>query len=281
MHPTNQNRGRAAASEAQSWHARRVAIVSELAGPIAQDCANLLTTIRAGCDLLAGELGGTPHREDLEAIARSADNAAALLRQLVALASTEAVQARLIALDDLVAGFERVLRRLLGDAVPLRVDLGHAGFIHADASAIEHVILGVVLAARETVAGGAQLWLATERVVVEQLEEAADEDGVGIPAGVYASASIALPGHPRDVETAVDVGDRAFRTSVGTAAAMVHHTGGYVREWVTEDGVTIELLFPSCLVSSEAPRRPRVARRRGRRGSAARGGERPSGPTAA
>ena len=274
VHTRNERIDASTPDETQAWQARRLHMIAELAGPVAQDCANLLTTIRAGCDLLAGELGETRHRGDIDAIGRAADNATALLRQLAALASTEETQARLIALDDLVAGFERVLLRLLGDAVPLRVDLGHAGFIHAEASPIEHVILGIVLAAREVVTGGGPLWLATERVVVEAARDVSTQDAAGIPPGAYAAVSIAVPG----VE-----GERLARSrlvAVTTAAAMVRHTGGYLREWESEEGTMVELLFPSCVVSSESPGRPRSMRRRGRRGPAARR-EGPSGPTAA
>jgi len=264
--------------EAEMWRARRVAIIAELTSSVAHDCVNLLTAIRAGCDLLRDELHDARHRKDVTNIAHSADTAATLVQQLLALGSTRAAPPRLIALDDLVANFERVLVRLLGASWPLRLDLGHAGFIHAEASSIEHLLLGVVLGVRDLVREGGSIALATERVVLERPIEGECRE---IPAGVYAAVVIDVPGPMSASAPAVeDESDGSAISGLLSAARMAEHAGGFVRTIAGEDGTLLQLLFPSCLVSSEPQRSAGAARIRGRRGSS-RGGTRPSGPTAA
>ena len=241
--------------EEELWAARRLAVIGELAGGIAHDCGNLLTAIRAYSDLLKADLSDTRHREDLDAIARSADNAAVLVRQLLSLGRQGSAQPKLVSVDELVGSFERVLIRLVGNGRTLRIDPGQAGFIHADPAMIEHVLLNLVVSARDALPDGGEIAITTARAL---LEIPFAQAGVTIPAGSYPEVRVSFDADARTRDAIL----RAVRPAgssgatevepigVTTAAAMVRRAGGHFIAEGRDDGKTVlRLLFASCVVS--------------------------------
>ena len=256
--------------EEELWASRRLSAIGELAGSIAHDCGNLLTAIRAYSDLLRSELSDTRHCEDLDAIARSADNAAALVRQLSTLGRQGNAHPRLLSVDELVAAFERVLIRLVGERRTLRVDPGQAGFVHADPALIEHVLLNVVISARDAMPDGGQIAITTERVL---LDLPFTHAGGVIPAGSYPEVRVRFSASDatRDaIVRAVDAEDPASAVGiepigVATAATMIRRAGGYLIVEGGSDGTCVlRMLFPSCIVT---PDQPTAQSRRTRRGA--------------
>ena len=248
--------------EEELWAARRLSAVGELAGSIAHDCGNLLTAIRAYADLLKGDLGETKHREDLDAIARSADNASALVRQLLNLGRQGNAQPRLVSVDELVVAFERILLRLVGggDGRTLRVDPGQAGFVHADPAMIEHVLLNIVVSARDAMPDGGQIAISTDRAT---LGIPFSHAGGAIPAGTYPEVrvSFSVDARTRDaIVRAVQAGESsrdidAEPIGVATAVSMIRRAGGYVIAEAGRDGTCVlRMLFASCIVTPEPPR---------------------------
>ena len=268
--PERSTREQLARREEELWSARRLSAIGELAGSIAHDCGNQLTAIRAYSDLLKTDLGDTKHREDLDAIARSADNAAALVRQLSTLGRQGNAQPRLLSVDDLVAAFERVLLRLVGEGRTLRVDPGQAGFVHADPALIEHVLLNVVISARDAMPEGGQIAITTDRALLDV--PFAHIGGV-IPAGSYPEVRVRFAAsdatrvamlravRAEDAASALDVDP----IGVATAATMVRRAGGHlIVEAGSDETCVLRMLFPSCVVT---PDHARGSTRRTRRGT--------------
>ncbi|HUF27495.1 MAG TPA: histidine kinase dimerization/phospho-acceptor domain-containing protein [Gemmatimonadaceae bacterium] len=228
-----------------------------LVGGIAHDCNNLLTAIRAYCDLLMPDLREARHREDLEAIARSADNAAALVRQLLTLARTGPAKPRVIAIDELVQRLERVLLRVLSEDHSLWIAPGRSGCALADPAMIEHVLLNLVLNACERMPGGGRIVVATEAVTVAHpLMHAA---GV-IPAGEYVALRVKDEGPEIDPRTLApepsgQAGAAQRTGTMGLVAALgiTHRAGGHLLvrgARGTEVGAGFEVLFPAWEESS-------------------------------
>ena len=243
--------------EEELWSARRLSAVGELAGSIAHDCGNLLTAIRAYAELLKADLGESKHRDDLDAIARSADNASALVRQLLNLGRQGNAQPRLVSVDELVVAFERVLLRLVGNACTLRVDPGQAGFVHADPAMIEHVLLNLVVSARDAMPNGGQIAIGTDRA---SLGIPFSQAGGAIPAGTYPEVrvSFSVDATTRDaIVRAVQAGDApddidAEPIGVATAATMIRRAGGWLIAEAGRDGACVlRMLFASCVVTPE------------------------------
>ena len=103
--------------------AERVQAIGQLAGGIAHDFNNLLTGILGHASLLQEESGlSALGREDLSQIERSADRAATLTRQLLAMSRRQVLSPRVLDLNQLVAGCLSTLRRLVERAGADRVD---------------------------------------------------------------------------------------------------------------------------------------------------------------
>ena len=144
-------------------HALRVwqrrAALGDLSAEMAQDFNNLMTAIRATCDLLLLDLDTRdPRREDVAAIARTSDQAAALARQLLTLGRLGPAELRPVELAALIGSQEPILLRLLGSRVHLVTALSAAtGPVLADPGLLEHVLLTLVIRARESMPNGGRL----------------------------------------------------------------------------------------------------------------------------
>jgi signal transduction histidine kinase len=101
--------------EAQS---RRLEAIGRLAGGVAHDFNNIVTGILATASLVNSSLDlDDPRRADLREIERAARRAADLTSQLLAYARRTPVDPRVIDVNDVLRGADRMLHRLLGDGI--------------------------------------------------------------------------------------------------------------------------------------------------------------------
>jgi PAS domain S-box-containing protein len=142
--------------------------VGQLAGGIAHDFNNLLTIVMGGSHLLLADLPqGDPRRAHVEAIARAADEAAELVRQLLAFARRQPVVSRSLDPDQVLAGMAGVLRGVVREDIELVVRPGTGGArVRADAGQIEQVVLNLVLNACDAMPRGGRLEIGTDVVAV-------------------------------------------------------------------------------------------------------------------
>ncbi len=150
--------------EAQLRQAQKMEAVGQLAGGIAHDFNNLLTAILGYSELvLAVTPAGNPSRLDLEEICRAAHQAEALTRQLLAFSRKQVFQPTAVDLNEAVEGTERMLGRLIGEHIQLRLKLDPtSGSIYADPTHIEQILMNLAVNARDAMAeGGGVLTLET------------------------------------------------------------------------------------------------------------------------
>ena len=94
--------------------------IGRLAGGVAHDFNNILTTIQSYAEFLASELGEeTPHLADLREIQREADRAAGLTRQLLAFSRKQVLESQILDLNAIVTETERMLGRVIGEDIEL------------------------------------------------------------------------------------------------------------------------------------------------------------------
>lgn len=187
--------GSRAASEAESTappepprerrlgRSQKLESMGELTGAVAHDFNNVLTAIITPVQLILAELPvDHPLRPQLQEVEDAATRGAALSRQLLAFGRKQVVQPRPHDLNEIVAGIEPMLRRLLGS--PISLDVRPATRLHTvvvDPTQIEQVLVNLVVNARDAMPEGGRLHISTTNVDPER--DPVRNDGPETPAG--------------------------------------------------------------------------------------------------
>ena len=149
--------------QARLQQAQRMETVGALAGGIAHEFNNLLTVIEGNVELMMADLAADdPQRQPLATVARTAQRAATLTRQLLAFSRRQVLERREVDLNRVLVDFAPMLRHGLGPAVQLHLEPAPGcGPILADAGAIEQVLMNLALNARDAMPEGGDLRIST------------------------------------------------------------------------------------------------------------------------
>jgi PAS domain S-box-containing protein len=155
-------------SEERLAQAQKMEAVGRLAGGIAHDFNNLLTVIRGYADLVEkGIETEQPVHDGLREIRTAADRAAGLTAQLLAFSRKQVMRPRVLNLDEVVRGMQKMLPRMLGEDVRLVAALAaEPATILADQGQLEQVLMNLAANARDAMPAGGTLTLATATRVV-------------------------------------------------------------------------------------------------------------------
>ncbi len=206
-------------TEEQLRQAQKMESVGRLAGGIAHDFNNMLSVIIGSASLCLDALGpDDPMRTDVEQINLAADRAASLTRQLLAFSRRQVLAPKDVNLNDVVGALGEMVKRLVGEHIEVRVELGVGlGTVRVDVAQLEQVLLNLVVNARDAMPSGGRLTIETRQVLLGA--EAAREHPEVTP-GPHVSLSV------RDTGTGMD---RATRERIFepffTTKAMGKGTG--------------------------------------------------------
>jgi signal transduction histidine kinase/ActR/RegA family two-component response regulator len=152
--------------ELQLDRMRRLESVGQLAGGIAHDFNNLLAVILNYAGFAAESMDeGAPALDDVEEIRRAAERGAALTRQLLIFSRHDVVRPRVLDLNHLLSGVEKLLRRSLGEHVTLTTHLSPGLWpVKADPGQLEQVLVNLAVNARDAMPTGGDLVIRTENV---------------------------------------------------------------------------------------------------------------------
>ncbi len=154
------------ALEEQLRQSQKMEAIGQLAGGVAHDFNNLLTVIQGNASL--ARMPGTSEAElttALDEIGRASTRAATLTHQLLAFSRRQEIQPRTLDLNEAVTGVTRMLQRLIGEDVRLRLQLHtRPVFIRADPGMLDQVLMNLAVNARDAMPGGGDLTVATEIV---------------------------------------------------------------------------------------------------------------------
>jgi hypothetical protein len=148
--------------------ALKMEAVGQLAGGVAHDFNNLLTVIGGYAHLFQSTLAPDhPWAGPAAEMARAADRATDLTRQLLAFSRKTLLQPRPVDLNASIRDAARMLDRLLGGNVQLVVDPApDLGPVTVDPGQLEQVIVNLALNARDAMPDGGRLTLSTAAVVL-------------------------------------------------------------------------------------------------------------------
>jgi PAS domain S-box-containing protein len=140
----------------------RLVAVGRFAGGIAHDFNNVLTAIRMYSQLARDGLpAGDPIRDDLDQVLESAERAAAITRTLLAFTRQETLAPLDVDPAAVITALMPILGSLLGDEVRIRLDIESAhGFVHADPTQLEQVLVNLAVNARDAMPTGGTLTIA-------------------------------------------------------------------------------------------------------------------------
>ena len=229
---TDRTRARAALhqSEEQLRQAHRAEALGRIAGGVAHDFNNLLTTIRGfGEILLLDMVPDDRRRSDVQRICRAADRGALLTRQLLAFGKQQPQDPRAININDVVRGMEPLVQQLIGADVRLDVRLSPGlGAVRMDPAQLEHVVMNLILGARDAMPAGGKLTIETTERRISGLTR-----GRPVRPGRYVVLTVGDSGTGLDDEETSATPDGSFRppATMGRAIVfgIVRQYGGVVR----------------------------------------------------
>jgi PAS domain S-box-containing protein len=144
-------------------HRQQMEAVGRLAGGIAHDFNNILTAITGYSELTLHKMdAANPLRRHLHEIYQASHRAAALTRQLLAFSRKQVLQPRVVDLNTVVAGIQKMLTRLITENIELQTLLrANPGWVKADPGQLEQVIINLVVNARDAMPAGGRLTIET------------------------------------------------------------------------------------------------------------------------
>ncbi|HWQ92093.1 MAG TPA: PAS domain S-box protein, partial [Clostridia bacterium] len=145
--------------EDQLRQSQKMEAIGQLAGGVAHDFNNILTVIHGHGSLLlcAANLTGPPARS-AQQIVQAAERAAALTRQLLAFSRRQIMQARRLDMNEVVTNMSRMLGRILGEDISVRLHYhSQPAVILGDSGMMEQVLLNLAVNARDAMPQGGVL----------------------------------------------------------------------------------------------------------------------------
>src|SRR5581483_11970145 len=157
--------------EEQLRRSQKMEAIGRLAGGVAHDFNNILTTIRGYGELLLEQLEPGSALNAAEHIYRSAGRAASLTEQLLVFSRRQPHRPRVVELNEVVRSISTLLRRVIGEDIELALALEPAlGRVRVDPGQVEQVMLNLAINARDAMAHGGRLTVETSN--------AADANGI-------------------------------------------------------------------------------------------------------
>jgi len=247
-------------TEKQLQHSMKMEAVGRLAGGVAHDFNNVLTTITGYAELMLGEANLSERmRSDLQEILDASERASTLTRQLLAFARRQIVRPRLCDLNQIVEGARRMLERVIGEDIELTVVSGDGlGRVMADPGQVEQIIMNLAVNARDAMPGGGKLTVVTSN---RALDEAISRQSEVIEPGKYVTLMVSDTGVGMEEETMARVFEPFFSTKgesqgsglgLSTVYGIVKQAGGHVTVASSPgEGTAITIYLP-LLDSTEA-----------------------------
>jgi PAS domain S-box-containing protein len=239
----------------QLCRSQKMEAFGQLAGGVAHDFSNFLTTILGYSDLILGEISRKSTIADHVAeIRNAAARASVVTGHLLAFSRRQALEPRVVDVNSLIVSLERSLLRLLGENIHVVChlhDQNDPAYIKVDPTQLAQIILNLAVNARDAMPRGGQLCLQTAIVDLTGETEPAFICGHFVPSE-YVVISVADSGSGMSDEVKAHLFEPFFTTKdkrsglgLATSYGIVHQSGGHLRvESEVGRGTTVQIYLP-------------------------------------
>jgi two-component system cell cycle sensor histidine kinase/response regulator CckA len=254
--------------EAQFIQAQKMEAIGRLAGGVAHDFNNLMTSVIGNADLALMNLREeNPLREYLKEIEKAGDRAASLTRQLLAFSRKQIFKPEVLDLNNGIREIEKMLGRMIEDDIELKTAPGPSLCrVEVDPTHIDQVIMNLAINARDAMPQGGKLTIETTNV---ELDKACFRThGVEEQPGPYVMLAVSDTGIGMDEETQSHIFEPFFTTKkrgkgtglgLSTVYGIVKQSGGFI--WVYSEpgqGTTFKVYLPRVEGDAESVKKERA-----------------------
>jgi two-component system, cell cycle sensor histidine kinase and response regulator CckA len=241
------------ALEAELSQAQKMESIGRLAGGVAHDFNNMLTTIIGYSELISADEDLSDATVDgLREILGAANSGAALTQQLLAFSRRQVLQPQVMYLNDIVLKLTNMLGRLIGEDIRLITDLDEGlRPVKVDPVQMEQLITNLVINAKDAIPNGGTVAIETQGCTVG--EDGAERHS-GVMIGDYLMLTVRDDGVGMDEETLSRVFEPFYTTKkqgkgTGLGLATVHgvvsQSGGFIEvESKPDKGTSFRIYLP-------------------------------------
>lgn len=255
--------------QVQLNQSQKMESVGRLAGGVAHDFNNMMGVILGHTELILYQMDPSNILySEIQEIRKAAQRSADLTRQLLAFARKQTVTLKVLDLNETVEGMFKMLRRLIGEDIPLEWMPGHGqNKVLMDPTQLDQILVNLCVNARDALVGNG-------KIIIRTAGESFDQIYCNIhpeyEPGEYVMLSVSDNGCGMDQETVARLFEPFFTTKeigkgtglgLSTVYGIVKQNNGFIIVHSEKDqGTTFNIYLPLHVPKAEQMMKPEVVK---------------------